>query len=177
MSAYKDLENITEMAPTVGANTDRAEIRPAILEATLEASFNNLLANEFTLFIKTLKYHWNVTGERFYSIHEFLESHYKELLIVIDGMAERIREIKAYPIGTMAEFVDQGTLAEHPGTNPDAAMMLIDLLKDHDLIRKQIQSMIDKKQEFKMQASTEDFLVGVLKKHDEMAWALRSSSN
>ena len=51
---------------------------------------NNVLANEYALFTKTLNYHWNITGPRFHALHVSLEGHYKELLMVMDEVAERV---------------------------------------------------------------------------------------
>lgn len=166
----------TETKHSTTAATRSVKTAVAV-EKTLEANLNRLLANEYTLFTKTLKYHWNVTGERFYSIHEFLETQYKTLLTTIDDLAERVREIRGFPIATMTEFKERTDIVEHPGSNPEASMMLVDLLQDHDLIRSQIQEILESKERFRMQASTEDFLIGMLKSHDEMAWMLRSSLN
>lgn len=168
--------NLQKQKPKASSETV-APVQKAEVFDTLEKNLNSLLANEYTLFTKTLKYHWNVTGPRFYSIHEFLEGHYKILLSAIDDLAERIREIKSHPIGTMMEFSERNSIVEHPGANPEASMMLVDLLKDHQTVQEQIQKILKHKKDLGMRPSSEDFLVGLLKQHEEMAWMLRSTLN
>jgi starvation-inducible DNA-binding protein len=153
------------------------EARPMIVEDSMERNLNNLLANEMTLFMKTLKFHWNVTGPRFYTIHEFLENHYKELLNIIDDLAEQVRKIKCFPIGTLSEVTEYKTIMESIEPSPDSQLMISELLNDHNSVRQHISMMIENKEELEMSPSTEDFLTNLMKTHDEMAWMLRSSLN
>ena len=135
---------------------------------------NTLLANEYALFTKTLNYHWNVTGPRFHSIHEFLEEHYRTLLEKIDDVAERIREVGSQPCGTMMEFRSKSQVQEHPGVFPEASVMIGELLKDHNLVCGSIRQMLSDETDYSVDHGTEDFLTGLLKEHEEMAWMLKS---
>ena len=62
---------------------------------------NSVLANEFSLFTKTLNYHWNITGPRFSSLHVFLGEQYNELLLMMDEVAERVRVLDERPVSTI----------------------------------------------------------------------------
>src|ERR1043165_6210807 len=82
------------------------------------------LANETVLYIKTRKFHWNVSGESFMELHRLFEEHYKQIEITIDEIAERIGKLGGKTIGTLAEFSKYTTLKEHPGKNPGAKEMI-----------------------------------------------------
>ncbi len=136
---------------------------------------NSLLANEYALFTKTLNYHWNVTGPRFHSIHEFLEGHYRELLEVIDDVAERIRKIGGNAIGTLSEMKVRSSIVERPNEYPETSHMISDLMSDHESIEIQIKAFIQGISDVEVDPGTEDFLTGLLKKHEEMSWMLKSN--
>jgi starvation-inducible DNA-binding protein len=135
---------------------------------------NSLLANEFALFTKTLKYHWNVQGPRFHSMHEFLDEQYNQLLKAVDGVAERIREIGQVPIGTLHEATRFSNIEERPGFQPEADQMLSNLVTGHEKVANQIREMIGDLQSQGTDPGTEDFLTSLLKQHEDMIWMLKS---
>lgn len=157
-------------------STAQNEVVPVGREenAKLVEGLNRLLADEYALFTKTLNYHWNVTGPRFHSIHEFLEGHYRTLLEKIDDVAERVREVGSQPCGTMTEFCDKTHLREKPGVYPEASHMIADLLKDHNSVQAHIRDMLENPSLYQMDPGSEDFLTGLLKEHEEMSWMLKS---
>lgn len=135
---------------------------------------NHLLATEFGLFTKTLNYHWNVTGPRFHSLHTFLEKQYRDLLESMDNVAERIRILGNTPISTVNGMNNEMTISECSGKNMSASQMLKDLLDVNVEIQDSIKEVISIEGRFKKDPGTEDFLVGLLKKHEEMGWMLNS---
>lgn len=134
---------------------------------------NSLLSNEFALFTKTLNYHWNARGLNFSAIHEFLDNQYRELLEVIDNVAERVREVDGKPVGTLAEMHKLSSIKERPGVYPKTAEMISDLYLDHQAVQAQIKTMISDLSSDR-DPGTEDFLTGLLKRHETMAWMLKS---
>tara|TARA_B100000749_G_scaffold280771_1_gene278675 strand:- start:175634 stop:176170 length:537 start_codon:yes stop_codon:yes gene_type:complete len=153
-----------------------SDLNSRVMNASREKTadrLNDLLANEFSLFTKTLNYHWNVKGPRFHSIHEFLDEQYHDLLKVVDAVAERVREIGGQPMGTLAELEKHSSHSERPKKVPDATTMLQDLTSDHESICMQIQSQL-KELDGESDPGTEDFLGSLIKKHEEMCWMLRS---
>ncbi|MEC9282312.1 MAG: DNA starvation/stationary phase protection protein, partial [Bdellovibrionota bacterium] len=92
--------------------------------ATTVDHLNSLLANEFSLFTKTLNYHWNITGPRFHSMHEFLDEQYHSLLEVVDEVAERIRQLDAFPNGTLKDFDKKSMLDNLNDSSPRTSMMI-----------------------------------------------------
>lgn len=135
---------------------------------------NKLLADEHVLYIKTRNYHWNVTGPRFHSLHEFFEQQYEELAEIIDEVAENVRQFGGVACGTMAEYTGLARLKEQPGRLPDEDGMIGNLVKDHEAVIRELRKDIDKADEEYDAQDAADFLTGVLEKHNKMTWMLRS---
>ncbi len=93
-----------------------------------------VLADEMTLYVKTRKAHWNVTGESFMELHKLFQDHYQQLEEAIDEIAERIGKLGHKTIGTMAEFSKLTSIKEHPGKYESSKDTLKELLKDHETI-------------------------------------------
>jgi len=97
----------------------------------LSKFLNGVLANEFALFTKTLNYHWNITGPKFNSMHEMLETSYKDLLTKMDSVAERVRVLGETPISTIENFNRANTLNEINGEVLSTNQMIFDLFKSN----------------------------------------------
>lgn len=134
---------------------------------------NTLLANEFLLYTKTLKFHWNVKGPFFHDLHKLFDNQYKELFEIIDEIAERVQFLDFEALGTLSEFEKHATLIETPGQNPTAKGMIKELLSDYEAVIRQIRTDADKALTYN-DAGTNDFLLGILQKHEKTAWILRS---
>ena len=138
---------------------------------------NHNLADEHVLYIKTRNYHWNVTGMHFRSLHEFFEEQYLELAPMIDDIAERIRSLGHYAVGSMGEFVKLTRLLETDHREGDAQGMLQSLLDDHESIIRIMREDLKKEEEAYRDAGTSDFTTGMMEKHEKMAWMIRSYLN
>jgi starvation-inducible DNA-binding protein len=78
---------------------------------------SRLLADTYTLYLKTHNFHWNVTGPMFNTLHLMFEAQYTELALAVDLIAERIRALGLPAPGSYAQFA-----ADQPsGGNPDAS--------------------------------------------------------
>ncbi|HRO68327.1 MAG TPA: DNA starvation/stationary phase protection protein [Pseudobdellovibrionaceae bacterium] len=152
-----------------GASQKSSETDPFLVQ-----ELNQLLANEYLLFTRTLNFHWNVVGPRFHSIHVFLEEQYKELLEMTDEVAERIRYLGSHPVSTLKEMRSEGSLAEDPGHFPNTTNMLAELCDCHEAINGQIQEVLEKDSAFETDMGTEDLLIQLQRKHQKMIWMLRS---
>ena len=91
---------------------------------------SKLLAESYTLYLKTHNYHWNVTGPMFHSLHLLFEEQYTELATAVDTIAERIRALGEKAPGSYADFAKLSTVKDAEG-NPDATEMLKTLTADH----------------------------------------------
>lgn len=147
---------------------------PNTASHTVCTCLNTLLANEYSLFTKTLNYHWNITGPRFHSLHRFLEGHYRELLEIMDGVAERVRVLDERPIGTIKQMYNETEVKDSVGETLLAEDMLKNLLRDHELIKGQIKEVVSDDDLFKQDPGSQDFMIGILQKHEMMAWMLKS---
>jgi len=135
---------------------------------------NKLLADESVLYTKTRNYHWNVTGHHFHSLHLFFESQYNELQEFADEMAERARQLGHYAIGTMADFLELTHLSENDTSDLSADGMIKSLLSDHEAIIMAIREDLNTVAEQYKDLGTNDFLTGLMEKHEKMAWMLRA---
>ncbi|MGB3787242.1 MAG: Dps family protein [Phormidesmis sp.] len=135
---------------------------------------NQDLSDEYLLVIKTKKYHWDVIGPQFRTLHELWDQHYEAISMNIDAIAERIRMLGGYPIGTANGFVESATLREHPGDLPTAEEMVKRLVSDHEQIIRNLRDHVDQSGENFHDEGTADFLTGLMEQHEEMAWMLRS---
>ena len=138
---------------------------------------STVLADEMTLYIKTRKSHWNVSGDSFMELHKLLEAQYKNLEETIDEVAERIGKLGENAIGTMQEFLAKTTLKERPGKYSSSKDMLKELLHDHESIIVQLRKNIDDSSEKNKDAGTADFLTGIMEEHETMSWILRRYLN
>ncbi len=147
-----------------------------ITDKHLQKSINLLsvtLADEMMLYIKTRKFHWNVTGENFMELHLLFKAQYQELEESIDEIAERIGKLGGQSIGTMSEFVALSRLKESPDKYPNKNGMLKELLEDHEAVIVHLREDIVESAEKNADLGTADFLTGLLEQHETTAWALR----
>ncbi len=135
---------------------------------------NQDLADAYLLLVKTKKYHWDVVGPQFRSLHELWEEHYQALTETIDSIAERVRTLGGYPVGTMEGFLKLASLKEHSGSVPVATEMVACLVDDHEQVIRNFREHIDQCSENFHDEGTADFLTGIMEGHEEMAWMLRS---
>lgn len=136
-----------------------------------------ILSSEMTLYIKTRKSHWNVSGESFMELHKLFEEQYKGLEEAIDEIAERIGKLGQKTIGTMNEFNKLSILKEHPGQYGSSKEMIKELLKNHESIIIQLRDDIEICSDKNKDLGTADFLTGLMEHHETTAWILRRYLN
>lgn len=136
-----------------------------------------VLANEVTLYVKTRKFHWNVTGDSFMEYHKLFEHQYEELDEAMDQVAERIGKLGSAAIGTMSEYGKLTTIKEHPGKYPSSKEMVSELLIDHETVIVELRKAVDDCTEKYKDAGTADFLTGLMEEHETTAWTLRRYTN
>lgn len=154
------------MTPNIGLNEQD--------QAGVVQILNDLLSDEFVLYTKTRNYHWNVVGPQFNDLHKFFETQYEELNAVVDDVAERARTLGGHALGTLVEFSQHARLGEHPGEYPEARRMLANLLEDHESIIRTLRSDLERVADSHHDIGTNDFLTGLMERHEKMAWMLRS---
>ena len=136
---------------------------------------NNLLSDEYLLYTKTLKYHWNVYGMVFHDFHKLFLEQYEALLEIADEVAERARALGEPALGSMTEFLKHARLKEEPGKIPDAHGMIKQLLADHETIIRQMREDLATCEKLG-DMGTNNFLTEMLEKHEKFAWMLRATA-
>ncbi|HAP00195.1 MAG TPA: DNA starvation/stationary phase protection protein [Fibrobacteres bacterium] len=129
-------------------------------------------ADTYTLYLKTHFYHWNVTGPMFQTLHLMFETHYNELWMAVDLIAERIRSLGHFAPGTYAQFSKLTSIAEDKGV-PKAEDMIRSLVKGHEAVAKTARKAFTAAEKASDQ-STMDLLTQRLQVHEKTAWMLRS---
>jgi len=137
-------------------------------------ALNQVLADEFVLYTKTLNFHWNIEGRDFHALHLFLEEQYNQLQIIIDSVAERVRKVGHFSTGSMQEFLNAASLKEHQGAASISEEMIAELASDHDSMIRKTRTLIDDFEEYD-DAGSSDFITAIMKEHEKMAWMLRAS--
>jgi starvation-inducible DNA-binding protein len=135
---------------------------------------NQDLADTYLLLVKTKKSHWDVVGPQFMTLHKLWQAHYEALTINVDAIAERVRMLGGYPVGTMEGFLKICSLKEHSGNIPTATGMVSQLLEDHEKIVQNLRKHVEKCSNNFEDDGTADFLTGLMEQHEETAWMLRS---
>ena len=137
-------------------------------------SLSNILADEFVLYTKTRKAHWNIEGPDFYNKHKFFEEQYGQLEQITDDVAERIRTLGHYAPATLIEFLELTHLSEQ-SREPNSSMGFIkDLLADHESILIHLRENINGYGVALHDMGSSDFITGLMEKHEKMAWMLRA---
>ena len=134
---------------------------------------DSILSDEYVLYTKTRNYHWNVVGSHFSDYHKAFEEQYEDLSDDVDEIAERIRALGLKVSSSLSEFQKNSQIKEHPGEYPDANTMVSNLLNDHETVIQTIRKSIPVCDKYG-DVGTEDFLTGLLEKHEKIAWMLRS---
>jgi len=135
---------------------------------------NKLLSDEHVLYIKTRNAHWNVESPDFAAVHKFFESQYIQLEEMIDQVAERIRSIDHYAVGTMNNYLKLTQLNEDSRENNDSISYIKDLNEDHEAVIIELRENIHRFANDFHDMGSSDFITGLMQKHEKMAWMLRA---
>ncbi len=152
------------MKPDIGIEEkDRKEIAEGL---------SRLLADSYTLYLKTHNYHWNVTGPMFQTLHTMFETQYTELALAVDLIAERIRALGVPAPGTYAEFGKLSAVREEIGV-PKATDMIKGLIEGHETVVRTARSVFPAVEGGNDEVSA-DLLTQRMQVHEKTAWMLRS---
>ena len=141
--------------------------------AAVAEILNKLLADHNVLYVKARNAHWNIEGPDFHAQHLFLETIYDALAETIDDIAERVRSIGHYAVGSLKEFLELSQLSEDKPAKNDSKSFIKALLNDYESIIISIRENIETVEKHG-DAGTEDFLVGIMEEHEKTAWMLRA---
>lgn len=162
--AKKNATDVAVMPINIGIDE---KDRQAIAEG-----LSNLLADTYTLYLKTHNFHWNVTGPMFQTLHLMFEQQYNELALAVDMIAERIRALGVAAPGTYKAFAKLSSIEEEEDV-PTAEEMIKKLVEGQEAVVRTARSIfpvVDKAND----EPTADLLTQRMQVHEKTAWMLRS---
>lgn len=133
---------------------------------------SRLLADTYTLYLKTHNFHWNVTGPMFNTLHTMFEQQYTELAAAVDEIAERIRALGFPAPGTYAAYSRLTSIAEEEGV-PSAEAMLAQLVDGQEAVVRTAREVFPAAEKASDEP-TADLLTQRMQIHEKTAWMLRS---
>jgi len=140
--------------------------------AAIAEGLSRLLADTYTLYLKTHNFHWNVTGPMFNTLHTMFETQYTELAVAVDDIAERIRALGFPAPGTYGAYARLSSIKEEEGI-PAAEEMIKLLVEGQEAVvrtARGIFPLLDKVND----EPTADLLTQRMQSHEKTAWMLRS---
>ena len=138
----------------------------------IAGGLSHVLADTYTLYLKTHNFHWNVTGPMFQTLHLMFEQHYTELATAVDAVAERIRALGVPAPGTYEQFSSLSTIREQDGV-PKAEEMIRLLVDGHEAVARTARSVFTTAEQANDQPTC-DLLTQRMQIHEKTAWILRS---
>jgi len=141
-------------------------------DAQVAEALSRVLADTFTLYLKTHNFHWNVTGPMFHTLHLMFEEQYNELWVAGDAIAERIRALGHVAPGSYREF-SKLTYIQEADVVPSDAEMIAELLRDNETAARTARRALSIARAA-VDAPTEDLLTQRVRAHEKAAWMLRS---
>jgi len=133
---------------------------------------SRLLADTYTLYLKTHNFHWNVTGPMFNTLHLMFETQYNELALAVDLIAERIRALGHPAPGSYSAYAKLSSIAEADGV-PEASEMIRQLVQGQESVARTARSVFPLVDDANDQPSA-DLLTQRMQVHEKNAWMLRS---
>jgi starvation-inducible DNA-binding protein len=133
---------------------------------------SRLLADSYTLYVKTHNYHWNVTGPLFNTLHSMFEVQYTELATAVDEIAERIRALGHFAPGSYKAFAKLTSVEEEEGV-PSAEEMIRQLVIGQEAVVRTARKIFPLADEASDEP-TADLLTQRMQIHEKNAWMLRA---
>ena len=139
---------------------------------TIADGLSRLLADEYTLYLKTHNFHWNVTGPMFNTLHLMFETQYNELALAVDLIAERIRALDFPAPGSYSQYAKLSSIKEETGV-PEAKAMIRQLVEGQEAVVRTARALFPAVDEAHDEP-TADLLTQRMQVHEKNAWMLRS---
>jgi starvation-inducible DNA-binding protein len=138
----------------------------------IAGGLSKVLADTYSLYLKTHGFHWNVTGPMFQTLHLMFEQQYNELWLAVDAIAERIRALGLPAPGTSREIAALSLIEEDDGI-PKADVMIRRLVHGHETVARTARASFQIAEEARDQPTC-DLLAQRMQVHEKTAWMLRS---
>lgn len=136
-------------------------------------TLGRVLANTYTLYLKTHNFHWNVTGPQFASLHTLFETQYTELAGAVDTIAERIRALGQVAPGSYAAFGKLSEIKDAPDSSPEAMQMVRELAADNEALVR-LAEKANEVADDNGDVASGDMMIERMQVHAKAAWMLRA---
>jgi starvation-inducible DNA-binding protein len=156
----------TSTGPEIDIGIDKKD-REAVAEG-----LSHLLADTYTLYLKTHNFHWNVTGPMFQTLHAMFELEYNELALAVDVIAERIRALGEPAPGSYGDYQMLSSITVEPGV-PNAREMIRQLVAGQEAVVRTARTVFKPAEKAGDQV-TMDLLTQRMQVHEKSAWMLRA---
>ncbi len=160
---------------TADSQQSKAPVNIGIEESDRQAiaeGLSRLLADTYSLYLKTHYFHWNVTGPMFHSLHQMFEQQYTELAQAVDDIAERIRTLGEVAPGSYSQFAELSSVPETREV-PEATEMVRLLVEGNETVVRTARSAFPAAERANDEA-TADLITERMRTHEKTAWMLRS---
>lgn len=157
------------------ASTPAPRIDIGISEADREAiaeGLSRLLADTYTLYLKTHNYHWNVTGPMFQTLHTMFMTQYTELGVAVDDVAERIRALGEFAPGSYKQYSKLSSIKEEDKV-PNATTMIANLVRGNEAVARTARKVFPIAEKAGDEPTC-DLLTQRMQIAEKTAWMLRS---
>ncbi|EED98190.1 ferritin, Dps family protein [Burkholderia multivorans CGD1] len=177
LDAFSSVQHVEMRSPTMAkkGNANATQINIGISDKDrrkIAEGLSRLLADTFSLYLKTHNFHWNVTGPMFNTLHLMFEEQYNELWLAVDSIAERIRTLGVVAPGTFGDFARLSSVPEAEGV-PAAEDMIRQLVEGHEAVVRTAREIFPAA-DAASDEPTADLLTQRLQTHEKTAWMLRS---
>jgi starvation-inducible DNA-binding protein len=129
----------------------------------------NVLLADYSIFYQNARnYHWNITGRRFFELHQKFEELYEDLKLKIDEVAERILTLGFTPEHRYSAYIQKATIKE--------AEIVTDGEQAVNEIMESLRTLIDKEKEIGRMADeaydngTQSQLDGYIEEQEKLIW-------
>jgi starvation-inducible DNA-binding protein len=181
LNRMTSVDSRSHARPSVpGEGSSRMPIAPAEIgipekqRQAVVAILNAVLADEFVLYTKSRRFHWNVQGPDFLELHDLFQKQYEQLSQIVDDVAERARALDGVAAGSLEEYLRLTRLNEAPTRSYDARGMIAALLADHETLVRSLRQDLRICADQHGDEGTMDFLTGLMQDHEKIAWMLRA---
>jgi starvation-inducible DNA-binding protein len=149
-------------------NLEEEKVLPVVIE------LNTLLADYHLYYQKLRNFHWNITGENFFDLHEKFETLYTDARVKIDEIAERILTLRYHPMSNMSDYLEKSAINESSSDLNDTKM-IEELLYAHGILLKQMSKVVNKANEISDEG-TIDLIGAYIRELEKSSWMLNAWS-
>src|SRR5215470_4802172 len=115
------------------------DLTPHAVQA-ISAALRELLADVFTLYVKTKNFHWHMSGSHFRDYHLLLDEQATQIFAMTDTIAERARKIGGTTIRSISDIAKNQRLKDNNKESVSPKDMLSELCDDNQQLTRSLRA-------------------------------------